>query len=447
MRFELQSIKVKDYIDVTDYVANGSFAALKDNVTYSDTPDFAVLVRLTDHNSGWKNDLVYVDESSYKFLKKSSVQPGDVIISNVGANAGTVFRAPDLGLPMTLGPNSVLLKPKINTPEAKDFLYYFFSSPKGQHNLSSILSGSAQPKFNKTDLRNTEIPVPKGIELSEVTDLLKSLDEKISLNFETNQTLEQMAQTIFKSWFVDFDPVKAKMNGEQPEGMDAVTASLFPEKLVESELGLIPEGWEVGTLDSHTSMIIDHRGKTPKKLGSDWVEEGYPAISAKNIKSKKIVRPDTIRFIDEATYKKWMKEPLIKGDIIMTSEAPMGELYFFDGSEDFCLSQRLYGLRANSDVCSPEFLFNWLQTTKAKADMEGRASGTTALGIKQAELRKVKILTPPRELLEKYSAVASNLVGMAAKNNAQNTVLEDLRDTLLPKLLSGEIDLETTIEN
>lgn len=317
------------------------------------------------------------------------------------------------------------------------YIYYLMRSI----DFTKFNVGSGVPTLNRNHLSSLLVN-EIGIDREKIiAKLLGDLDDKIALNTQTNQTLEQMAQAIFKSWFVDFDPVKAKMNGEQPEGMDAATASLFPEKLVESELGLIPEGWEVGTLDSHTSMIIDHRGKTPKKLGSDWVEEGYPAISAKNIKSKKIVRPDTIRFIDEATYKKWMKEPLIKGDIIMTSEAPMGELYFFDGSEDFCLSQRLYGLRANSDVCSPEFLFNWLQTTKAKADMEGRASGTTALGIKQAELRKVKILTPPLELVEKYSAVASNLVDMAAKNNAQNTVLEDLRETLLPRLLSGEIEL------
>lgn len=310
-------------------------------------------------------------------------------------------------------------------------------------NLNQFSSGSGQPLLNQATLNAVECEVPSNSSIRAlIGNVLNDYDKKIKLNTATNQTLEDMAQAIFKSWFVDFDPVKAKMNGEQPEGMDTETASLFPENFIESELGAIPKGWEVGTLDSHTSMIIDHRGKTPKKLGSDWVEVGYPAISAKNIKSKKIVRPDTIRFVDEITYKKWMKEPLVKGDIIMTSEAPMGELYFFDGSQDFCLSQRLYALRANKEVCSSEFLFNWLQTTKAKADMEGRASGTTALGIKQAELRKVKILTPPRELLEKYSVVAGNLVDMAAKNNAQSTTLEELRDALLPKLLSGELELE-----
>ncbi|MDA0155138.1 restriction endonuclease subunit S [Vibrio sp. Makdt] len=379
------------------------------------------------------------DEDFVKWTRRVTPEEGDILFS-YETRLGEVAMMP-AGVTACLGRRMGLLRPD-RSKILPEYLLYAYQSPAFQETIrSKTIHGATVDRIALKELPSFPIQVPPLSEQRKIVDVLKGYDRKLMLNSETNQTLEEMAQTIFKSWFVDFDPVKAKMNGKQPEGMDAATTSLFPEKLVESELGLIPEGWEVGTLDSHTSMIIDHRGKTPKKLGSDWVEEGYPAISAKNIKSKKIVRPDTIRFIDEATYKKWMKEPLVKGDIIMTSEAPMGELYFFDGSEDFCLSQRLYGLRANSDVCSPEFLFNWLQTTKAKADMEGRASGTTALGIKQAELRKVKILTPPRELLEKYSAVASNLVDMAAKNNAQNTVLEDLRDTLLPKLLSGEIEL------
>ncbi|GHX40468.1 restriction modification system DNA specificity subunit [Vibrio cholerae] len=389
-----------------------------------------------------------ISKEDFDDLVQQGCKPhvGDVLIAKDGNSALDTVCTVDSEIDAVLLSSVAILRPD---PEMLDsnFLKYYFCSPQVIEYLkTNFISGAAIPRVVLRDFRKAEINLPPLSIQRKISQCLSSIDNKIFSNTQTNQTLEQMAQAIFKSWFVDFDPVKAKMNGEQPEGMDAVTASLFPEKLVESELGLIPEGWEIGTLDSHTSMIIDHRGKTPKKLGSDWVEEGYPAISAKNIKSKKIVRPDTIRFIDEVTYKKWMKEPLIKGDIIMTSEAPMGELYFFDGSQDFCLSQRLYGLRANSDICSPEFLFNWLQTAKAKSDMEGRASGTTALGIKQAELRKVKILTPPRELLEKYSVVASNLVDMAAKNNAQNTVLEDLRDTLLPKLLSGEIELGQTEE-
>ena len=384
----------------------------------------------------------FTNEEDYlKRIKRAAPKAGDIVFTRE-APMGEVCMIPE-GVKCCLGQRQVLLRPKSDVNG--QYLFWALQSPYVQQQI-------AWNEGTGSTVSNVRIPVLKALNIPRIDNedmVAKSLSDiasKMALNTQTNQTLEQMAQAIFKSWFVDFDPVKAKMNGEQPEGIDASTASLFPEKLVESELGLIPEGWEVETLDCHTSMIIDHRGKTPKKLGSDWVEEGYPAISAKNIKSKKIVRPDTIRFLDEAAYKKWMKVPLIKGDIIMTSEAPMGELYFFDGSRDFCLSQRLYGLRANPEVCNPVFLFNWLQTTQAKADMEGRASGSTVLGIKQAELRKVKILTPPKNILDKYSSIASNLIDMTAKNNAQNISLEELRDTLLPKLLSGEIDLaETTI--
>lgn len=324
----------------------------------------------------------------------------------------------------------------------REFLYFLLRSKEYRHHVVSGATGTTVKHTSPTKILSYEFQLPPLDIQRQIAKKLITLEKKVIVNSKTNKILEAMAQAIFKSWFVDFEPVKAKMNEELPDGMNALTASLFPKKLVESELGLIPEGWEVGTLDSHTSMIIDHRGKTPKKLGSDWVEKGYPAISAKNVKSKRIVRPDTIRFIDEITYKKWMKEPLIKGDVIMTSEAPMGELYLFDGSQDFCLSQRLYGLRANCDVCNPVFLFYWLQTAQAKADMKGRSSGSTVLGIKQTELRKVKILVPSKSILDKYSSIASSLIDLIAKNETQNITLEALCDTLLPKLFSGEIELK-----
>ncbi|SBS65947.1 restriction endonuclease subunit S [Vibrio atlanticus] len=417
-----------------------------------DNGPIVVAIGNFDYSGGFRFSETKLKRYTSEFPTDYILTPGDILLAMTCQTSGGEI----LGIPGMIPDDGeiylhnqrlgkvIIKEPSLVCPE---YLYWLFLSQPFNNFVFQRATGTKILHTSPKKIMEYETKFPTLSEQLNLSEVLCQVSNKIILNNQINQTLEQMAQTLFKSWFVDFDPVKAKMNGEQPKGMDAPflskeVASLFPEKLVESELGLIPEGWDVGTLDSHTSMIIDHRGKTPKKLGSDWVEEGYPAISAKNIKSKKIVRPDTIRFLDETTYRKWMKEPLVKGDIIMTSEAPMGELYFFDGSQDFCLSQRLYGLRANSDVCNPVFLFDWLQTTQAKADMEGRASGSTVLGIKQAELRKVKILTPPKDILDKYSSIVSNLVDMTAKNNAQNISLEKLRDTLLPKLLSGEIDLE-----
>ncbi|MDG2810384.1 restriction endonuclease subunit S, partial [Vibrio parahaemolyticus] len=115
-------------------------------------------------------------------------------------------------------------------------------------------TGIGAGKLDTKILQELEVPLPPKPELKRLEKFCKALDNKIILNADTNQTLEQMAQAIFKSWFVDFDPVKAKMNGELPEGMDADTASLFPEKLVESELGLIPEGWDILPLSSYINI-------------------------------------------------------------------------------------------------------------------------------------------------------------------------------------------------
>ena len=147
----IKEIKLKDIKDifVTDYVANGSFKSLKENVNEVKNGP-VVMIRLVDFNNSWKGPFKYVDIESYKFLSKSSLEHGDIIISNVGANIGTTFRAPDFDKKMTLGPNAVVLK-LVDDSEVinKDFLYYYFLSPKGQYLLNSISGGSAQPKFNK----------------------------------------------------------------------------------------------------------------------------------------------------------------------------------------------------------------------------------------------------------------------------------------------------------
>jgi type I restriction enzyme S subunit len=109
---EWKVARISDIAEVTDYVANGSFESLRNNVTYHNGAGYAVLVHLVDHNAGWKGKFVYIDKSSYSFLKKSALKPRDIVIANVGANAGTVFRVPNLDNPMTLGPNAILCRPK-----------------------------------------------------------------------------------------------------------------------------------------------------------------------------------------------------------------------------------------------------------------------------------------------------------------------------------------------
>lgn len=171
---------------VTDYVANGSFKSLKDNVNYVEN-GYAALIRLVDYRNNFKNSLQYIDKESYDFLSKTKLYGGEIVISNVGANAGTIFRVPKLGIPMSLGPNTIT----INTSEkiTNDYYYYYFQSHNGQNLIHSIISGSAQPKFNKTDFKNLSVPYPSVKEQKETVDILSTLDKKIELNSKINTNL------------------------------------------------------------------------------------------------------------------------------------------------------------------------------------------------------------------------------------------------------------------
>ena len=170
---------------ITDYVANGSFAALAQNVNYKSDPDYAVLIRLTDYNNDFSGKFVYIDRHAYEYLSKSKLYGNEIIISNVGANVGTVFKCPKLGKKMSLGPNAIMLKTYGND----DFYYYWFTSRSGQHSLQTIVTGSAQPKFNKTNFRELLIPVPP-LEIQEkIAGYLRSIDRKIELNNRINKKL------------------------------------------------------------------------------------------------------------------------------------------------------------------------------------------------------------------------------------------------------------------
>ena len=179
---------VGDVINVVDYVANGSFATLKENVTLLTEPDYAIYVRTTDFNSGFSKELRYVNKSAYDFLAKSVLIGNEVIISNVG-DVGTVFRSPSwLGMPMTLGSNAIALK----NYDIPHYLYLYFSSHKGQHDISSIVTGSAQLKFNKTNFRSLKVLMPNNSLLTKFEKFVLPIFEKIDANMAENLKLAEI---------------------------------------------------------------------------------------------------------------------------------------------------------------------------------------------------------------------------------------------------------------
>ena len=166
--------------------------------------------------------------------------------------------------------------------------------------------------------------------------------------------------------------------------------------------------WRELPLGEITELVIDYRGKTPKKLGGDWSESGYRALSAKNIKTGRIVQHDTIRFVNEEMYQKWMKDEIQRGDIIITSEAPFGQILYWDSEEKIVLSQRLFGVRIKNEYDS-RFVYYYMTTTDFQGEMDGRATGTTVVGLRQPELMKCVVRCPDLETQRKIASILSSI--------------------------------------
>ena len=177
---------------ITDYVANGSFKSLAENVQYLSEETNNVLIRLTDYNHNYSSDMIHISDTAYEFLEKSKLFGGELIISNVGANVGTVFRCPRLNKRMSLAPNAVLLRSKLY----EHYLYLFFTSAYGQHLIQSIVTGSAQPKFNKTNFRSLKVLIPDKEKLSLFNDIYAPIYEQITHNHMENAQLSNLRDTI-----------------------------------------------------------------------------------------------------------------------------------------------------------------------------------------------------------------------------------------------------------
>ena len=188
--------------------------------------------------------------------------------------------------------------------------------------------------------------------------------------------------------------------------------------------------WNTRALGDIVSLIIDYRGKTPKKLGGDWSESGgYRALSAKNIKTGNIVQLESIRYLSADMYKKWMKDEIQHGDILITSEAPFGELLYWDSDEKIVLSQRLFALRCKPQIY-PRYIYYFMTSRAFQGELRNRATGTTVTGLRQPELLKCNIVVPDLSTQQAIAEALSALDAKIANNKAINHHLEQIAQAI-----------------
>ena len=204
--------------------------------------------------------------------------------------------------------------------------------------------------------------------------------------------------------------------------------------------------WNHFALGEITELVIDYRGKTPKKLGGDWCKQGYRALSAKNIKTGRIVQAETIRYIDESLYRKWMKDEVQRGDILITSEAPFGQIFFWDSDEKIVLSQRLFCVRIKPEY-DARFIYYYMTTPEFQSELDGRATGTTVIGLRQPELMKCIIRCPEIQEQKVIAAILSSIDAKIIANEKVNDNLYEIVNAYYTSLFK-DVECEmTTIGN
>lgn len=388
-------------IRLTDYVANGSFASLAENVQYQGSPSYAILIRLTDFNNSFRGPFIYVDEKAYAFLNKSSLRPGDIIISNVGANVGTVFLCPNLDTKMTLGPNAITVR--FNGIDR--FYYYWFLSPKGQASISSIVTGSAQPKFNKTNFKQLLVPVPPLDYQRAVVRILDSIDKKIEINDKINGCLLEQCKSFFENWFVTYRRFGGKA----------------------------PNDWNLKKLGD---VFEVKRGGSPRPIQDYLSTEGYRWLKISDATS---CDSPYLSRIAEHIKEEGLKKTVFlhAGNIVLSNSATPGLPKILD--VDTCIHDGwLYF--PQSDL-SKEFMYLLFEYLRPHLLQLG--NGSIFTNLKTEILKAYEFRLPGKDVLEVFDQSIAPLFEEIHSMTKENLRLETLRDSILPKLMSGEIDVDS----
>lgn len=307
----------------------------------------------------------------------------------------------------------------LNDEVNKDYLFYFLLSEKVFKYLRDAQSSSTMPAITFGMLKKIQVPLPSLKEQSEIASALKALEDSIGLLRETNATLEAIAQALFKSWFVDFDPVRAKQEGREPEGMDAETAELFPDCFGDSGLGRVPKGWRVNCLGDE--VVIAYGKNLPT---SNLQPDGYPVFGGNG----------QIGFFDRYIYKE-------RQVLIACRGAASGKVNQ-SLPKSFVTNNSLV-LETDKGSTLP---FCYLKQFMLHSDLTPFVTGSAQPQVTIDNLRHFKVLVPHPSILAKYRSVVDVIEDYIEKNQEHVLTLEQVRDTLLPRLISGQLRLPEASE-
>ena len=374
----------------------------------------------------------FVSEETYRTWFRGHPMPGDILFVCKGSPGRTNWVPNPVDFCIAQDMVSVRADPKRIYPK---YLFAALRSSVVQTQIDNMHVGTMIPHFKKGDFGKLNIPVLCRDAQHVIGDFYFTLSERITLLRETNATLEAIAQALFKSWFVDFDPVRAKQEGRAIDGMDETTAALFPDGFEESALGVVPRGWRVEPVGEVVETV---GGGTPDtKDESYWQPAEFCWTTPKDLSAIHApVLLETERKLSAKGVAKISSGLLPPGTLLMSSRAPIG--YLAIAQVPMAINQGYIAMLPGGKL-PPLYLLFWCQQNMET--IKNHANGSTFMEISKKAFRPLPVLVPPPELVAEFSAVAEALFGRVVENERQAQTLATLRDTLLPRLISGQLRL------
>ena len=370
----------------------------------------------------------------HKKYGRSTLRGGEILVTLVGANFGQVAIAPS----QYAGHNCARPVGIVPVMESARYVMYALQSPLLRQRMDNVANTTAQPTLNLKDLGQLPIPVPPKATRDDLADFLGKIDDRIAILRKTNSTLEAIAQALFKSWFVDFDPVRAKRDGRAPDGMDEATAALFPDSFEDSELGEVPRGWAV-RLFADTVHVFG--GGTPKtSIDAYWGGDipWFSVVDAPDLADVFVLR--TEKSITSEGLKNSSTRLLPIGTTIISARGTVGRLALTGCA--MAMNQSCYGLRGKAG----DTFMTYYSTKRLVDALRQRAHGSVFDTITRETLAGVQVVLPASAAINAFEDLAGPIMERIRANLAQAHSLTALRDTLLPRLISGQLRLPAASE-
>ena len=408
-------VKLEDILEV-----NPSSWSKKEGWTYLRYLDTANIT------NGRIDEIVTFDTKTDKIPSRARriVQNGDFVYSTVRPNQKHFGLLKNIEDNLVVSTGFAVLRSKYPEDFDTRFIYLLVTQDFITNYLHGIAENntSAYPALRPQDITDLEFEIPPISDQKLIADFIENLDDKIELNQKMNQTLEEIAKAIFKSWFVVFDPVRAKAEG-RPTGLPPEISDLFPDELVDSEIGEIPKGWNVGALSDVADITM---GQSPP--GDTYNDNGVGLPFYQGSTDFGFRFPSLRKYCSEP------KRLAGADDVLISVRAPVGDLN--RAKDDCCIGRGLASLRAKNSLLTwvfyrCKFLSQQLETFNSEGTVFGSINGK--------DLKGLPTILPPEVLCKAFDEIGKPMDDAVRNRTLEIEVLTELRDTLLPKLISGEL--------